>query len=191
MVAYDDIFEQYFVWLKNMVDTEERRSEDYICVLWKIYNQNFSPSLRMDLNRVADGYKLREMFVRFNCYDRNDISEYMNMPSNLLEVIIAIAMRCENDIMIDLEEGDHFERWFWRMIFNLGFGDMTNLNYDELEADRILNRFALRRYSPDGYGSLFYIEGCQSDMRKVDIWTQLNWYLNYITEGGNLDENEG
>ena len=38
-----------------------------------------------------------------------------------------------------------------------------------------------REYEPNGKGGLFTIRGCEEDLTEVEIWYQLNWYLNTIT----------
>ena len=41
--------------------------------------------------------------------------------------------------------------------------------------------FLDRQYKSDGDGGLFRIRGVDVDLTKVDIWTQLCWYLDSIS----------
>ena len=76
--------------------------------------------------------------------------------------------------------GDRTTQWFWGMINNLGLGHMFNEYFDRDEARYIVNRFLDREYEPNGKGGLFTVRNGTSDLRDVEIWDQLNWYLNDI-----------
>ena len=52
---------------------------------------------------------------------------------------------------------------------------------DEKRARAILERFLRREYEPDGRGGLFTIKSGRHDMRKIEIWYQMMWYLDEIT----------
>lgn len=83
--------------------------------------------------------------------------------------------------MDDPVMGNRTAQWFWNMITNLGLGDMYDNRYDERTVAKIIDIFLDRRYSSDGTGSLFKIRGCQYDMREVEIWHQMCWYLASIS----------
>ena len=76
--------------------------------------------------------------------------------------------------------GDRTKQWFWGMIVNMGISAMTddvfNRQYVEAAVTRLLNR----EYEPDGKGGLFTIKDCDRDLRTVEIWYQLCWYLDEI-----------
>ena len=57
---------------------------------------------------------------------------------------------------------------------------MSDSRYNEREVDRILDIFLNRTYEANGRGGLFTIEDCPYDLRAVDIWYQMMWYLNTI-----------
>mgnify|MGYP003235589453 FL=1 len=96
-------------------------------------------------------------------------------------MILALAIRCEETIMDDPSIGDRTQQWFWGMITNLGLGSMTDSRFDRDAANDILERFLDREYEPDGKGGLFTVRNCDSDLRDVEIWYQMCWYLNHIT----------
>lgn len=83
--------------------------------------------------------------------------------------------------MDDPDIGNRTGQWFWGMIVNLGLGSMTDDLYDEKLVETAINRLLDRRYAPDGTGGLFTVKNCDRDLRKVEIWYQLCWYLNSIT----------
>ena len=98
-------------------------------------------------------------------------------PCSVLEMLIALAIGCENYIMYDPDEGDRTDIWFWGMIENLGLDALDDwaFNYEEFNA--IIRRFLDRKYDKDGYGGPFFIENFERDMRKLELWYQLNYYL--------------
>ena len=77
--------------------------------------------------------------------------------------------------------GDRTQQWFWGMIRSLELNGMTDDNFDKDIAEDIIERFLDRRYKPDGRGGLFTIRNCRRDLRKIEIWIQLLWYLDSIS----------
>jgi hypothetical protein len=136
-----------------------------------------------DRNRADDGVDLRRRFILAHDYDGiyHQVMRYLNRPCIVLEMILALAIRCEETIMDDPLYGDRTSQWFWMMITNLGLGSMTDKNFDRDLVDDVIDTFLRRKYKPDGTGGLFIIRRCDKDLRKVEIWHQLNWYLDTIT----------
>ncbi len=98
----------------------------------------------------------------------------------LLQMMVALALRCEENIMMNADYGDRTSQWFWTMIVTLGLGSMNDAHFDMERATLILDRFLKRDYAPNGTGGLFKIRGCKEDLRKIEIWIQLLWYLNTL-----------
>ena len=112
----------------------------------------------------------------------------MDAPCTVLEMLIALAIRCESDIMHDDACGDRTRLWFWEMIKNLGLIDYTDdaYMYDksgsfDSEVNHIIDIFLERRYDKHGRGGAFplrkYRTNYYSDQRKVEIWYQLSAWL--------------
>ena len=57
---------------------------------------------------------------------------------------------------------------------------MTDDRYDEGYALEKIYIFLNREYEPNGKGGLFFIRNCKEDLRNVEIWAQLCWYLDTI-----------
>lgn len=133
---------------------------------------DFRWSVRGDKNRASDGLDLRADY-----YDVSGDYADKDGPCSILEMMIALAKRCENELMYDPEKGDRTELWFWIMIDNLGLENMDDYAYDEEYCDFVLNRFLDREYESDGYNGPFFIHGFDKDMRKLELWYQLNFYL--------------
>lgn len=177
----DKIIKEYFQWLTDLV-CKGRFSDKISCtrLMLSLHNTEFVYTIPMDENRAEDGVSLRYRFMRAKCYDTS-IMEYLQKPCSMLEMMVALAIRCEEDIMEEPIKGDRTAQWFWGMVVNLGLGSMFDHCYDEQLVDEVLTRFAKRRYDPDGRGGLFRIKGCPRDLRKVEIWYQMCWYLDSIT----------
>lgn len=143
-----------------------------------LHKCEFRYSIPRDKNRAHDGIALRDRFAYFNGYE--DLTNVLVGPCTVLEMILALAIRCEETIMDNPEIGDRTAQWFWGMITNLGLGSMYNDRYDKQYVDFVINRFLDREYASDGTGGLFTVRDCRKDLRKVEIWYQLNWYLNTI-----------
>ena len=96
----------------------------------------------MDENRFADGINLRYRFADELGYSREQIALYLNdKPCSILEMMIALSIRCEEQITGDMEEGDHPDRWFWLMINNLGLTNMVDDYFDLNYVDHRIDIF--------------------------------------------------
>ena len=82
--------------------------------------------------------------------------------------------------MTDDDYGDRTGMWFWNMITSLGLGTMNDARFDERYTNIVLDRFMKRQYSRNGEGGLFTIDGIKKDMRNIEIWYQMCWYLDYL-----------
>lgn len=176
----EHIRNSYFDWLVKIV-TENRYDNDisYRKLLKHLYNTEFIYSIPRDSNRAEDGKDLRYRFSRTSSKWR-DADLYLDGPCSVLEMMVALAIRCEESIMTDTHYGDRTGQWFWVMITSLGLGAMRDDIYDEEYVENCLIRFLNHDYEPNGKGGLFTIRGIKEDLRKVEIWYQLCWYLDTI-----------
>lgn len=175
----DSIVNKYFDWLCSLVyDRSKSRKLAHRKLLMYLHNTEFRYSIPNDGNRAADGIGLRSRFA-----DECEIPEaesYLDGPCSVLEMMIALAVRCEVHIMNDPDIGDRTGQWFWDMVSNLGLGSMTDGRFDkEFVTDKVA-RFLDREYERNGEGGLFKLEHCQHDLRDVEIWYQMCWYLDSI-----------
>lgn len=179
----DKIINEYFNWLFNLV-CENRYSGgvSYKKLLMHLHNVEFRYLLSRDENRAEDGIDLRRRFAFgiLGYSGLDEITDHLRGPCSVLEMMISLAIHCE-DIMDDSRVGDRTAQWFWNMIVSLGLGSMTDDRYNKRVVNDILNTFLDREYEPDGHGGLFIIRNCDEDLRNVEIWHQLTWYLDSIT----------
>ena len=174
-----DLNGEYFEWLCSLVrDSKPIKRVSYRLLLIHLYHTEFVYEMPMDGNRYADGISLRYRFgyerriedpIIASCLDNN--------PCSVLEMMVALAFRCEEHIMYNPENGVMSGRWFWKFISNLGLEDMIDSKYDENIVNSVIWRFLNRGYSADGEGGLVYIPNCRYDLRSMDIWYQMMRYL--------------
>ena len=176
-----DISDEYFEWLYNSVCEGIYSDEiSYQKLLMYLHNTEFTFIMQRDENRAEDGIDLRYRFSLEHDYEDRDITRYLDGPCSVLEMMIALATRCEETIMDDTRYGKRTTQWFWGMINNLGLGGMTDDRFDKSYVDVVIDRFLNRDYEPNGKGGLFTIRNCDDDLRHVEIWIQLLWYLDSI-----------
>ena len=174
----NDLRERYFVWLyRKVVD----HTQHYGRLLRRLFETEFTFTIPMDENRMEDGQELRYRFgAECGIREVEIVNDLDIFPCSVLEMMIALCLRCEEDIMDDPEIGNRTTTWFMQMLHNLGLYAMVDQRYDQAYVDRRIQIFLNRQYAPDGRGGLFYIPNCDEDLRTVQIWYQMNWYLNQI-----------
>jgi len=155
------------------------KSISYRKLLAYLYDTEFTYTIPKDRNRAQDGICLRDRFIDYKRYEPYMI-EYIDGPCSVLEMMVALAIRCEESIMDDPLLGDRTAQWFWGMITSLGLGGMYDSLFDECLVRDIVMRFLNREYEPDGRGGLFTIRNPHRDMRDIEIWYQLNDYINAV-----------
>ena len=172
-----EINKKYLGWMKRIIKSKKIDVKSYSKLLERMHWTSFYCILPMDENREIDGIDLRYRFGYENGYDQREISYLLDVrPCSVLEMMIALALRCEDTIMSNPDIGDRTGKWFWDMVENLGLIGMTDDNFDAEFVDSILHKFLERDYSPNGKGGLFTSKRGK-DMRNVEIWYQLSWYL--------------
>lgn len=184
MTIKDKINNDYFNWMYNIA-CADRFSKDisYRKLLMHLHSIMFRYSVKRDSNRADDGVSLRYRFALSGGCDfilGDDIYNYITGPCSVFEMILALAIRCEENIMDDTAFGDRTGQWFWGMINNLGLGAMSDDRFDRIFVDESIERFLNRKYEADGHGGLFTVRNCDRDLRDMEIWFQLCYYLDSI-----------
>lgn len=180
--------DEYFEWMYEKVcsirsisgrDRYDRFSEgvSFRKLLTKLHDIEFTWVLPMDRNRADDGLNLRYQFAYETGYE-SYMAEYINGPCSVLEMMVALAIDIEEDIMDDPAYGDRTGQWFWAMIVSLGLGGMNDRRYDDRLVGDVVGNFLRRDYEPDGSGGLFTVRHCDRDLRDMEIHIQRNYYLN-------------
>lgn len=158
---------EYYKWLLNRINYDDT---DYDDILETLFNTPFTWSVANDDNRAEDGIVLRSTFMSEEGWNTEPCSDE---ECSVLEMMIALAIRIEDDIMWD-GEYDRTAKWFWEMFRNLELGEADSI----LDVYDILEKFMLREYEFDGTGGLFPLkETASEDQREVEIWYQAQLYL--------------
>lgn len=161
--------DEYLRFLISLVYDERYFSVSYNKLFKKLYDTEFVSVMLMDENRASDALKLRDGF--------GDICH----PCSVLEVLIALSNRCEEQIMHNDIQGNRMGLWFWEMIGNIGLSSMDDNRYDEEYVNDILRRFLYHNYGSNGLGCAFR-SASHPDLRDEELWYQMNYHLADILE---------
>jgi hypothetical protein len=168
----DAIQREYFRYLCGLVKGGPARGGGRVEFLWFLHKKPFYCIIDNDENRSEDGKQLWED------WSGEELNE--EAQCSVLEMLIGLAKRIDY-ILADSREGDRTAKWFWEMVGNLGLEEFTDRdlvderrNYNN---DRILDILIERLYSASGRGGLFPLRRPDEDQRRVEIWYQMQAYL--------------
>lgn len=180
----NDLKKRYFDWLYSKVSD---RRYHYKSLCRELHDKEFVYVIPIDANRYEDGIDLRYHFGRdHGIHDAEICAKLDDRPCSIFEMMVALAIRCEEQIMHNPEVGNRTSEWFREMLISLGIDMMTDeVGVDQLYFDDVIERFIAREYEPNGRGGLFVVDNPRHDMREVEIWYQAMWYLTEM-EGDQL-----
>ena len=153
--------EKYFEWLCQQVKADKK----YNLLMRKLYSKEYYWTLKMDENRSEDGKNLRKKF-----------GEDFPGPCSVLELLVSLSLRWYTEMISYDGSEEGYERYFWKLIKNLGLNKYTDKKFDVERVDYILETFLDRTYEFNGKGGLFPLKKCSEDQRKVELWYQLQNY---------------
>lgn len=171
---------KYFLWMINIVGPApgKYRRKNYRDLLEHMNHTEFVPFHPMDENRVDDGIELRYRFGREEDIPDAEISVSLdNRECSVLEIMVSLAIRMEETITSDPDYGDRTGLWFWDMVESMRLMNMDDIQFAAETVDRALNRMIHREYASNGLGGLFTVQNPREDMRNVEIWYQMMWWL--------------
>ena len=171
----------YFNWLCEKVNLYSSDNDMYTNLIDSLRNREFYSIIANDDNRAADGKYLRVTYDE----EFTDIHYQgdFDAPCTVLEMLIALAERMDDDILYSSELGPRVDVWFWMMIHNLGLDYATddhyalNDNYGQTYVDHVLDMFLNRKYKANGVGGLFPLREPHENQRNLEIWFQMNDYI--------------
>lgn len=180
----DDVVNAYFEWLFDMVcGLRFAKDISFRKLLTHLHNTEFRYLIPKDENQAREGKNLRHRFAISQMPDvfEYEILDILAGPCSVFEMMVALAIYCEEHVMDNPQIGDRTEQWFWTMVATLGLGDQMDNRYDKRYVEDVLQRFLNREYESNGKGGLFIVRNCRRDLRKVEIFHQLCWYLGTIS----------
>ena len=177
----NDLQIEYLEWMYQLVHDDRYSSTSYLKLFQFLNKIEFTYSIPMDSNREGDGIDLRYRFGYEYSLSETIIKRYLdNHPCSVLEMMVALAIRCEESIMSDPEVGTRTGKWFWGMIENMRLDDMDDRHFNSTKVRTTVQRMLNRQYEADGEGGLFTVRNAQYDLRNVEIWYQMCWYLDDV-----------
>ena len=175
---------EYFEWMYDLIlNKGYPRKLSYRKLLKFLHDIEFTYILDEDESRAIDGQYFRYRFGGENGYSNLEIERGLrvnDLPCSVLEMMVALSFRIEEQIMDDYDYGNRTGQWFWNMITSLDLGGYNDTNFTNARrktAEDIIGRLLSREYKPNGEGGLFTLEHPKCDLRDVDIWTQAMWFL--------------
>lgn len=173
----DKVINEYFQWL---YETGAKR-KNVRKLFQYLHERDFYYSIATDGNRAEDGVELRYHFGDEKGYPSAMIASCLdNRSCSVLEMMIALALRCEEHIMDDPTIGNRTTDWVQTMLSSLGIVRMTDKNFNKFTVEECVSVWLERQHEKDGRGGLFLVKNCSTDLRGVDIWYQMCIYLNSI-----------
>ena len=187
MSRVDSIHKGYLEWLMDVYLSGDNsygaNPFNYTRLIEDLYDTEFYWILEWDEHRASDGIALRTDYADYIGVPTEELRPIFMRPCSIFELMVALARRGEDNIMWDPAIGDRTAEWFWVMVDSLGLIEYSDDDiYDQYDVEFILHRFLEREYDEDGRGGLFTIEDCDTDLRDVEIWYQMNWYFSSLLE---------
>jgi hypothetical protein len=159
----------YFEWLTSQIAIPNEKT--YSELFSRMHETEFVWTVPNDDNRIGDALDLRSEFA-------NGAFRAATRPVSVLEVLVALSRR------VAWVAGGDAPDWAWTLIENLrlerSFDPLTKGKRRRLE--NILEALVWRTYERDGRGGFFPLVEPHEDQTKVEIWYQMNAYVNEIQE---------
>jgi hypothetical protein len=165
------IEDEYFHWLTSQIELPADNPNTYNNLFARMHETEFVWSIAHDDDRVQDGLALREQFL-------NGRRHKFKFGASVLEVLIGLSIR------VAFIAGGHAPYWAWQLIENLRL-DRRPDPFSQGRADRVdetLETLIWRTYQRDGKGGFFPLTQSIEDQTKIDIWRQMNAYVNEIQQ---------
>jgi hypothetical protein len=158
--------QEYFEWLISQVKIPNNRT--YYDMFSRMYDLEFVWMIPNDDNRVQDGLDLRGEFS-------NGIRRRLNGKGvSILEILVSLSRR------VSFIAGGDAPTWAWRLLKNLRLTKISDPLTDEKinKLDEILYNLVWRAYDSSGHGGFFPLKNPIEDQTKVELWYQMNAYVN-------------
>ena len=168
----------YFDYLTSLIDNSGKVFE-YSYLLEYLYNCQFVwlSNIPLDENRAIDGMQLRTSYAKLlSPQDVGMFSEAVfNKPCSMLEMLVAFADRLTY-VVSSLDRSNYF----WLFIENLGLNVFSNISYDPITVNNIVQGFIYgKKVNPADANPplLFPCREVYNNLDK-DLYMQANYYLN-------------
>jgi hypothetical protein len=182
MTADPWLTETYFGWLCSEAFSLATERREYEGLLRELHDIPFYWTIWSDENRAGDALAFRQFeFLNYqNGLDGVDqmwLANWATASPSVLEVLLAIARRWTYYF-----EGD-IQPYFGHLFRNMGFDRYPGRVLSSGSKERLrlkVDDWLSRQFKPNGQGSPFPVDNMRVldiiDMRKIDIWGQMNAY---------------
>jgi hypothetical protein len=180
------LLSQYDEWIVVYLGISREWVDSHKVLLHILANKKYYYSIKRDKNRMLDGLNLRDKYERAT--GEIVCSPFGYGGASVLEVLAALAERCEDDLMYDGQEYKPY-MWFYVMLKNLKIDsyvdDLMLVNSEEAgvinpqlrdRVEKILDKWLSRRFEYDGTGSPFPLKMAKFDQRSQELWSQMNTF---------------
>jgi len=171
---------QYFDWLISQINVQGTRS--FYDLFGVLFNFEFVWTVPHDHNRLQDGLDLRTEFLNEHSHiPRREVRKFFSTTekgATVLEVLVALSRR------LAFTAGGRPGDWAWTLLTNLRLNKMTD-PFTEQKARKVQNiieTLIWRQYREDGLGGFFPLNWPEEDQRNVEIWYQMQKYVNEIQQ---------
>ena len=180
-----DVSDLYFNWLKSIIrDRDGFKLLTHEKLIRQLHSTPFYVLLPNDQPREDDGVDLRWRFAWECGHSGDELMCVKNIPEekcSVLEMMVALSLRTDENFTKQNNYETTMSWVFWTMVSNMGLLPYTDNVYDEINVSMIIDTFNNRMYHPNGMGGLFYFPtNCTDDMRQIEIWHQLCWWVNSL-----------
>lgn len=173
---------EYFEWLTDLSSKLLQHYGEYRNLSEYLYSIEFYSEHGNDEDREEDGLNLRLRFAEESGYPTYTVRTRITSSCSVLEMMLALAIRCEENIMGEPGDEVNSGRWLFEMLESLHIEGMEDYCFDPDYVYKRIRIFLQRRYSRNGDGGLFTVYKTNNDLRDADIWFQMCWYLAEISE---------
>jgi hypothetical protein len=177
-----DILEIYFDWLYDQIyDVRDLDSPySYLHVLMHLHTTEFNDKVPNDDNRTAQGEELRNEFLSgLPVVYMEDYAKIESLgKASVLEVLVALSRQADYIAEIGAKN------WAQKFLENLNLDHFPDSRFREpqgLQIKAIIDLFNNRKYTSNGHGGIFPLEGAHHNQRRRELWYQM---ADYITEQG-------
>lgn len=194
----DSSYKQYFEWLVRKVG-----GAYYENLLYLLWRKPFMSTHELDTNRAIDGLRLRKEFdsVSNGCCGCPGFGDFADdkKPCSVLEMMVALCIRCENEVVSRDVKYDRTPDWFHLMLHDLGLSNCTNSRYNQTWirfTEGVLMDITNGQIKRDGSPYNWFVlpkigrEGWSwsedIDFRKLDIWRQMLLRIESLDEDENI-----
>lgn len=163
----------YFDWLCMIAIPNGYQRSRYSKVLMLLMDTPFHWTIPKDENRARDGLELRDIYT-----EETGEGCRHGGPCSFLEMLVALAIRCNDELMYDPEDPKRADRWFWLIFQRLGMDVFEDKNFQKQTPNEILAIL-------DGFVDKnvkmcpFLFPKPPHNFEKMEIWYQLNHYITW------------